>query len=153
LPRLLLIGDGADKPRIQAAIRQFGVQDHCVLPGVQTDIGTWLQAMDVFCLSSDTEGTSISLLEAGAASLPSVVTDVGGNPEVVIDGESGLVVPRGDAAALCRAIARLMDSSGDRRAYGLCAARRVQAEYSMQSMADAYISVYESSVAHRCCRR
>jgi glycosyltransferase involved in cell wall biosynthesis len=153
MPRLLLIGDGADKPRIQAAIRQFGVQDHCVLPGVQSDIGTWLQAMDVFCLSSDTEGTSISLLEAGAAGLPSVVTDVGGNPEVVIDGESGIVVPKGDAAALCRALARLMQDSGERAAFGQSAARRVQAEYSMRRMVDAYITLYESSVAHRCCRR
>ena len=153
LPRLLLIGDGADKPRIQAAIRQFGVQDQCILPGVQSDIGTWLQAMDVFCLSSDTEGTSISLLEAGAAGLPSVVTDVGGNPEVVIDGESGIVVPRGDAAALSRALVRLMRDSGERAAFGQSAARRVQAEYSMRRMADAYISVYESAVARRCNRR
>ncbi|MEI6810366.1 MAG: glycosyltransferase, partial [bacterium] len=95
-PTLLIVGDGPDRPDIERTIAECGIADSVVLPGMQVDVEPWLAAMDVFCLSSLTEGTSISLLEAGAAGLPAVVTDVGGNSEVIEAGITGFLVPDAD---------------------------------------------------------
>jgi glycosyltransferase involved in cell wall biosynthesis len=98
--------------------------------------------MDIFCLSSDTEGLSISLLEAGACGLPSVVTHVGGNTEIVADGISGCVVPRRDENALAAALARLADDTALRQTMGQEARRIVEGKYSLTVMVDRYLRVY-----------
>jgi len=106
-PYLLLVGDGSERPLIEKTIEECGISDNVFLPGMQNNVGEWLSTMDVFCLSSDTEGISLSLLEAQQAGLSAVVTDVGGNAEVITDGVNGIVVPPGDASALEIALARL----------------------------------------------
>jgi len=149
-PTLVLVGDGPDRHRIEDAIRMSGVGECCVLPGVQTDIRSWLQSMDVFCLSSDTEGTSITLLEAGACGLPCVVTEVGGNADVVVHESSGIVVPQGNAEALSQAFSRLMRNPAERDDFGQRMAQRVVAEYSMDQMVDAYLRLYRSAAGRNC---
>jgi glycosyltransferase involved in cell wall biosynthesis len=104
--------------------------------------------MDVFCLSSDTEGLSISLLEAGACGLPCVVTDVGGNAEIVADGLSGCVVPQGGESALAAALERLAADTDLRRKMGLEARKTVERRYSLTAMVDGYKRLYVSA-----CRR
>jgi len=146
-PRLLLIGDGSERGAIEALIREFGLEKQCTLAGMQTDVLPWLHQMDLFCLSSDTEGLSMTLLEACACGLPCVVTDVGGNAEIVADGISGFVVPRGDVNALSVALTRLMADAELRRQMGQAARRIVEEKFSLAAMVEGYEQVYADIVA------
>jgi glycosyltransferase involved in cell wall biosynthesis len=112
------------------------------MPGTQEDVRPWLECMDVFCLSSITEGTSMTLLEAGACGLPSVVTDVGGNREIVGNNASGIVVPAGDERAFAEALERLYADRSLRVQLGTEARRRVKDGYSAEQMIRAYEQVY-----------
>jgi glycosyltransferase involved in cell wall biosynthesis len=145
---LVLVGDGLDRARIEAEIDRVNVKDRCRITGMQMEVLPRLRAMDVFCLSSDTEGLSISLLEAGACGLPCVVTDVGGNAEIVADGLSGCVVPQGGESALAAALERLASDTDLRRKMGLEARKTVERRYSLTAMVDAYKRLYVSA-----CRR
>ena len=142
-PFLLLVGDGPERGRIEEEMRRQGVADRCHITGMQSDVLPWLQEMDIFCLSSDTEGLSISLVEAGACGLPSVVTDVGGNREVVVEGETGLLTPKGDEAALAAALEKLTEDRSLRRRIGLAARKRIAEHFSLDQMTAEYRGVYE----------
>ena len=141
---LVIVGEGPYRDRIQQAAVAAGVADACRLPGQSDDVAVWLQAMDVFCLSSLTEGTSITLLEAGAAGLPAIVTDVGGNAEVVVAGVTGLVVPSLDERALAQAMELLAADRGQRDHMGAAARARVIERYSVDGMVNAYANLYRS---------
>ncbi len=148
--RLILVGDGVERENIEAEIERCGVGEYVLLPGVSCDVRGWLDQMDVFCLSSDQEGTSITLLEAGAAGVPSVVTDVGGNAEIVKDGVTGIVVPFGDEEKMSDAFLKLAGleaggSSSVREQMGMAAHERIKAEYSLDVMIDKYVEVYKRS--------
>jgi len=142
-PFLLLVGDGPDRARIEAEIDRLNLRGQCYITGIQKEVVPWLQTMDIFCLSSDTEGLSISLLEAGACGLPSVVTDAGGNREIVKDGVSGLVVPMRDEPALAAGFERLAGDAALRRTMGAAARRIVEERFSLEAMVDGYVKVYE----------
>jgi glycosyltransferase involved in cell wall biosynthesis len=90
--------------------------------------------MDVYAQTSRTAGISNSILEAMAAALPVVATAVGGTPEVVVDGETGILVPGQDAAALAGALERLLGDAGARRAYGSAGRARVEAHFAEATM-------------------
>ena len=143
-PYLMLVGDGADRPVIEAEIDRLKVKDRCQLVGMQGDVLPWLRLMDIFCLSSDTEGLSISLLEAGACGLPSVVTDAGGNQEIVVDGVSGLVVPVGDEVALSAGFEIIVGNESLRREMGAAARKLVEDRFSLDAMVDSYVQTYKS---------
>lgn len=141
---LVIVGDGPYRGRIEAAVQAAGVRDRCLLAGKRDDVRSWLAAMDVFCLSSLTEGTSITLLEACAEGLPAVVTRVGGNAEIVRDGICGLVVPPGDERALATAVLSLREDAALRQRMGAAARARVADEYSLDRMVQAYVAVYRA---------
>lgn len=110
-----LIGEGTERPRLEAAVADAGARDRVLLLGEVADAATFFRAFDLFVLSSRTEGTPIALLEALAAGVPTVVTSVGGVPDVVSSSEAVLVPPE-DPAALAAAIrAALADGSGSER--------------------------------------
>ncbi len=146
---LLLVGDGPDRGRIEEEMRRQDVADRCHVAGIQADVLPWLHAMDIFCLSSETEGLSISLLEAGACGLPIVVTDVGGNREIVLDGESGWLVKKGDERALACALERLRNDAALRCQMGAAARRRVVQQFSMDAMGEKYMELYSSVLRGR----
>jgi glycosyltransferase involved in cell wall biosynthesis len=146
---LVLIGDGRERGNVEAAAAEAGLDGSCLLPGMRGDVPDWLRCLDVFCLSSDQEGTSITLLEAGASGLPAVVTDVGGNPEIVEDGVTGLVVPALDAEALAAALGRLGEDAGARRRMGAAARERVLRLYSAGAMVARYGEVYRRALGDR----
>ncbi len=146
---LLLVGDGNDRGRIEAEMERLGVKDWCHITGIQSDVLPWYQAMDVFCLSSDTEGLSISLLEAGACGLPSVVTDVGGNREVVVDGKTGMISPKGDEEALVTLLEHVIFDSGSRDEVGASARRRVVEVFSLKAMTRRYAKVYDEVISSK----
>ena len=107
---LVWIGDGALRTEVEAAATAEAVADRVILLGDRSDVPRLLTGLDLYAMSSLTEGYSIALLEACAAGLPIVATDVGGNGEIVRDGVNGLLVPARDPQSLAQA---LIDLCGD----------------------------------------
>ena len=106
--RLVIAGDGSQRERLESLVRERGLDDVCALLGPRHDIGSLLAVADVFCLPSHHEGVPPMLLEALAAGLPSVATRVGGVPELIVHGRTGLLVPPGDPVELGRALKRVL---------------------------------------------
>ena len=101
---LLLVGDGPLRGELEQLARSLGLADRVRFLGVRDDVADLLAVADMFALTSVSEAASITLLEAMASQVPVVVTDVGGNPEIVRHGIDGLLAPRGDAPAIAAAI-------------------------------------------------
>lgn len=142
--KLILVGDGAERGGIESEIKHCGIEDYVLLPGMRDDVREWLKQMDIFCLSSDQEGTSVTLLEAGAVGVPAVVTDVGGNAEIVENGVTGIVVPSGDEQALCDAFYKLYagETHISLEKMGIAARARIEKYYSLDAMIDKYVDLY-----------
>jgi glycosyltransferase involved in cell wall biosynthesis len=102
--RLVLVGDGPERTALEALSGQLGLADRVEFVGERLNPGQWLEAADLFVLPSETEGLPVALIEAFAAGLPVVVTDVGGMPELVNRAAAGSVVPPADPRALADAI-------------------------------------------------
>ena len=102
-----------------------------------------MAAADLFLLTSLSEGISVTLLEAMAAALPIVATDVGGNSEVVVHGQTGLLAPRGDADGLAQAIVTLLRDPAERQAMGQAGRRRLLEQFTQQQMHDRYAQFYD----------
>jgi len=105
---LVLVGDGPERPRAEALARELGLSDAVRFLGVQLDVRDVLQQADVFLLPSETEGFGLAALEALACGVPVVGSRVGGLPEVVADGETGLLCPPGDVPGMAAAVLRLL---------------------------------------------
>lgn len=147
--RLMIVGDGPLRPEVEAEILHAGLGDHVWLAGERRDVPEVMRALHLFALPSLAEGISNTVLEAMASGLPVVATRVGGNPELVAEGRTGLLVPSDDPAAMAEALVRL---HADRRAAdAMAAASRDEAvaRFSLESMVQAYLSVYESELARR----
>ena len=126
--RVLMVGDGRLRGDLEQRARHTGVVDGRVcFAGERVDVPRMLAAMDVYVCSSDSEGMSNALLEAMAAGLPIVATDVGDNAQIVRDGVGGRVVPRGSADAIAEAVAFLAENYDARRKLGLGARARADA--------------------------
>lgn len=140
--RLLVVGDGPERPALDALTVALGLGDAVSLTGFRTDISSFLSEADVFVLSSRHEGISIAVLEAMQAGLPVVATRVGGVPETVVDGETGLLVASEDEAALAAAMVRLGRGRDLRREMGQ-RGRALQArEFSLRVMTERYLRLY-----------
>lgn len=139
---LTLVGDGPLRQALTAQAAALGVAGAVTFTGTRSDIAEILPAFDVFALSSRTEGISLTLAEAAAAGLPSVATRVGGNPEIVRDGETGTLVPAGDPAALAAAL-EAMGAREDRAEVGARGRAWVKARFSAERMAGAYMQLYD----------
>lgn len=151
IPRayLLLVGEG---PLMDATARicaDRGVADRVKFAGSRRDVPQLLKLFDVFVLSSATEGMSISLLEAMSAGLPVVATIVGGNPEIVEHGVTGLLCPAHDSEALAARIVDVLCNRELGRSLAVAARERVLTSYSMQRTAIAYMSLYEELLARK----
>lgn len=142
---LSIVGDGDLRANVEANVARSGLNDTVRLLGNRTDVGSLLQSSDAFVLSSRREGLPVSVLEALATGLPVVATKVGAIPDVVNDGENGLLVPPGDPQALAAAIRRLLDDAPLRRLIGETARRLVVEQYSLDRMVDRYAEIYDSA--------
>jgi sugar transferase (PEP-CTERM/EpsH1 system associated) len=143
--RLLVAGAGPELDKLTAFVGAHpGWESRVLFLGRSNSVPELLNAMDAYVLPSITEGISNSLLEAMASGLPVVVTDTGGNPEVVVDGDSGLLFPVGDDARLQQHLLALETRIGWRRQIGQRALCRVRDEFSIDSMVRKYEEVYES---------
>ncbi len=149
--RFLLIG--AEEPDTGHTLREYchdaGLEQHVIFLGRRRDVPRLLPAMDIFCLPSLSEGMSRSLLEAMAAGLPVAATAVGGNREVVLDGETGYLVPPEDPQALARALLSLARDSERRREMGEAARLRVRRHFDVTAMLERYANLYHSLLGSR----
>jgi glycosyltransferase involved in cell wall biosynthesis len=105
----LVVGEGYLRPDLEAQARSLGVESRLLLVGYHANVVDYLRASDIFVLPSLFEGMPLSILEAMGAGLPVIATAVDGTPEVVIEGETGLLVPPADPPALAQAVNRLLD--------------------------------------------
>lgn len=142
----LVVGGGANQEKV-ATLKRFvgslGIGHHIVPTGKRIDIPEVLSLMDVFVLPSLAEGLGRSLLEAMAAGRPIVATRVGGIPEAIEDGVSGLLVPPGDSQSLASAIARLIDNPREAAALGRAARGRAEFLFDQTRMIDSICRLYE----------
>lgn len=159
-PCLLLVGDGPERESLEARAKSKGLRivsgredtsafrsqlsalPSVIIAGMQSDVGPYYSAMDVFCLPSLTEGMAMTLLEAGAAGLPCIVTDVGGNAEIVKHGETGLVVESLEVNALKLALQQLAEDEALRKGMGEAASMRISEKFSIDAMVRKYMHVY-----------
>ncbi len=139
---LLLAGDGSERQALESLVTSLGVCDRVRFLGVRRDVPALLAASDVFVLPSLSEAASLTLLEAMACAVPSVVTDVGGNPEIVTDGLTGRLVPRGDADVMGQAIRSLLSDPELARRVGLAARAHVEQHYALDDSLAQYLSLY-----------
>lgn len=135
--KCLLIGEGIERPAIEARIAAHGLVGQIVLAGLQEDVVPWVDACDVMTLVSSAETFPISTLEGMALSKPLVASDVGGLSEQVQEGENGFLFPAGDIEALTACLERLCDA-GLRQRMGETARQRVASSFSESTMLDAF---------------
>jgi glycosyltransferase involved in cell wall biosynthesis len=139
---LVIAGDGHLRASLEQQRSRLQLTRRVFLLGNRTDVPKLLGSFDLFALSSDNEGHPIALLEAMAAACPCVVTKVPGNEDLIRDGSTGLLVPPRDAAALTRALERLLDGERFARQLGIEARREVRARYSVQQMCRQYETLW-----------
>ncbi len=137
----LLVGDGPEFPAIQGEIERLGWSGRVCLTGYRPDARRLVQCMDLFVLSSLSEGTSMALLEALSAGIPVAVTRVGGNPEIVTP-EMGWLVESGDVAGLAAAIVDSFANPTKRTQFAAAGRQRFQERFSFRAMIDAYARQY-----------
>jgi glycosyltransferase involved in cell wall biosynthesis len=141
-----IAGRGDEEASLRALARAIDVADRVRLLGLRDDVERLLAACDLVAHPSRSEGLPLALLEAMAASRAIVATRVGGIPELVRDGENGLLTPAGDPAALADAIAALLRDPARRAALGAAGRTRVEREFSEDQMAFRYAALYAAPV-------
>ncbi|MGI6550964.1 MAG: glycosyltransferase [Syntrophomonadales bacterium] len=129
----LLVGEGPERRTIEKTIQELGLEDKVIMTGFYPNISDLYPIMDMLCLPSLMEGMGLVLLEAMYFGVPVVATQVGGIPEVIIDGESGLLVDPGNSRALAMAITWLLDDPGLQRQLITGGLRRAQ-QFTVENM-------------------
>ena len=141
--RLAMIGDGPLREQCETLLRDAGLRHLAWLPGAREDVENLMRSMDLFVLPSLAEGISNTVLEAMASGLPVVATAVGGNPELIEDGITGRLVPAADSIALADAIAPYVVNRQLARQQGLASRLRAESRFSMETMVNRYVQVYD----------
>jgi glycosyltransferase involved in cell wall biosynthesis len=145
----LIVGGGRREREVRQFAEGLGLAGEVHFLGQRLDVPDLLQAMEIFVLPSYSEGVSLALLEAMAAGLPVVASAVGGNPEVVTDGETGLLIPPRDAEALAGAMERLLVDPGWAKELGTRARGHVVANYSLARFGREIIAIYDELVGKK----
>lgn len=138
LARLLLVGDGPRRPELEALVREMHLEGSVHFVGYQPHSGPYLKAMDVFALTSRSEGMPQAVLEAAAMGLPVIGSRVGGIPEVVEEGRTGLLFEVGNHTELAECICDLLCDREKARAFGAAGQKNVHARFSVARMAADY---------------
>jgi len=147
--RLVVVGNGSLRKTAGELLRAARMDHLAWLPGERTDIPEVMQNLDLFVLPSLAEGTSNTILEAMATGLPVVATRVGGNSELVTEGETGLLVPPGKPDLMARAIQTYVMDTGIAGRHGKAGRRRVEKEFSIEAMVSRYLEVYDAVLSRR----
>jgi L-malate glycosyltransferase len=140
--RFVILGEGELRESLERLVRQHHLEKHVLLPGFRTDVPGCIKSFDLFAMSSVTEGLGTSLLDAMACSRAIVATDVGGIPEVVVGGETGLIVPPHSPSSMAQAILRLLEDEALRLRLGTAGFIRVSTRFTAARMVAATAAVY-----------
>ncbi len=147
--RFVIVGDGPLRNELVALARNLGLADRVVFTGFRTDVPDLMSVFDLFVLASVYEPFGLVLVQAMALEKPIVASRVGGIPEVVADGETGLLAPPRDPAALAEAAARLLRDEALARRMGQAGRERVLAQFTAEAMARKTMALYEELLAHK----
>jgi glycosyltransferase involved in cell wall biosynthesis len=143
--KLVIVGDGPLRRQLRECAAREGIADRVVWPGFRKDIAAVMSAFDVFALTSSFEGFGLVLIEAMAAGAPIVATRVSAIPEVVVDGETGLLAESGSVEGVAAALSRLTDASL-RRCLGQAGYERVRTQFTLERMWQATDAIYEQAL-------
>ena len=144
---LLLAGDGPLRATLERAAAHLGLGDRVRFLGVRRDIPELLAASDLLVHPSSEEGFSNAILEGMAAGRPVIATAVGGSPEAIVQGETGILVPAGDSGALRDAVVDLLCSPGTRERLGAAARASASTRFTVERMVHEYETVYERALS------
>ena len=143
---LVVVGDGPERDNLETLASQLDISHRVSFTGFINNPVNHLALMDVFLLSSHSEGTSMTLLEAMSLGIPVVVTSVGGNPEIVTEGTNGLLTPSDDERAFAMAMTGLWQDPKLRKQLGQGGYAQFQERFSRQAMVAAYQKIYRHCV-------
>jgi glycosyltransferase involved in cell wall biosynthesis len=145
----LMVGGGRREAEMRETAAGLGLAGQAHFLGPRRDVPDLLQAMDIFVLPSYSEGVSLALLEAMAAGRPVIASAVGGTPEVVTDGLTGLLIPPRDAAALAGALERLLGDPAGAKKLGEKARKHVEESYSLERLGREINEIYQELVTKK----
>lgn len=140
--RLLLVGDGEDRQSLEQLVSQLGIKDAVIFTGFQTDTAVYMSLIDVYVLSSFSEGTSMTLLEAMSMSTCCVVTNVGGNVEIITDQSNGFIVESDNVPALSETMQLLLNDTDLRYRTGNSAKDTFDQKFDLHLMIQRYRQTY-----------
>lgn len=139
---LLIVGDGPERTKLETLCQTLAIQDHVIFTGFKVNPQRYFTIIDIFLLSSLSEGTSMTLLEAMAFKKPAVVTDVGGNPEIITDKVNGLITPTEDSSAFNNAINQMLMERNLITDYGYAAYKIFNRTFSADKMSSQFAELY-----------
>ena len=142
--RLAIVGSGPELSRLQQMAERLGIADACVFEPAKADVASVLRSIDIFVLPSLSEALSNSLMEAMACGCAAVASAIGGNPELIVDGETGLLFECGNTAALAAQLRRLIDDADLRGRLACAGSSRMAAEFSVTTAVARVERLYES---------
>ncbi len=140
--KLILVGDGPLKNELSQLAASLGVSSRVMLLGRRSDIPEILQSMDIFVLTSISEGMSNTILEAMSSRLPVVASNVGGNPEIVMDNLTGFLIESNNKNALVDALTILIENPVKRNEMGVAGRKLVEMHFSLETMVENYENLY-----------
>lgn len=144
--KLLIVGDGPCRKEIENDIAKDGLQNNVIMLGHRDDIPELLKLSDCFVLASHSEGLSCSIIEAMAAGLSVITTDVGGNSELVKDGENGYLVPHDNPLELSVKIGALINNAAKRKQFGKASLKFAEKSFSLNTMIEKYVNNYNEMI-------
>jgi len=145
--RFLIVGSGPLNDELRATATELGLADNVIFTGPRRDIPALNHALDIFLLPSREEALPLAVVEAMAAGRPTVASNVGGMPEVVVDGATGLLQPLGEHEAFVRSVVTLIDRPDQRRDFGQAGRERAQRLFTLDRMIRETERYYRASVA------
>lgn len=143
--RCVVVGDGPERERLEALAGELGCGNAIVFAGLQPDPAPFIKGFDIAVLPSFSEGFSNTILEYMACGKPVVATRVGENAQLLVDGETGFLVPSRDPGALAEAIDRLAESPPTRRRMGQAAYERVRTHFGMEETATQFVDLWSAA--------
>jgi len=145
--RLVIIGEGVSRETCLNLLREANAAQLAWLPGERMDVAELMRNMDLFVLPSLGEGISNTVLEAMSCGLPIIATRVGGNPELVEEAHTGVLVPVSDPEFLAQTLLKYFRTGSVLKAQGQASRKRIESHFSIPAMVRGYLSVYENVLA------
>lgn len=137
-----IIGEGEERKNLENLIRQSGLENKVFLLGFVENANLYLKAFDIFLLTSEKEGLPYTILEAGQAGLPVLASAVGGIPEIIDDGENGILTRKGDISQITKGLDYFISKPKERKSFGTKLQKKIEKEFSLEEMIKKTITLY-----------